>query len=48
MSQSQKAKRLRQIQAMKKKALELGFKSIIQAELAGHGNELKKAFINTK
>ena len=36
----------RQVKAMIKKSIELGFKSLLECKNAGFGNELKKAFEN--
>ena len=43
-----KAKFKRQTKAMLNKAIELGFKNSLEAEKAGFGVELKKAFENEK
>jgi len=43
-----KAKFQRQTKAMLKKAIELGFKNSFEAEKAGYGKELKKAFDDEK
>ena len=43
-----RAKFQRQRKAMLKKAIELGFKNSLEAEKAGYGKELKKAFENEK
>ena len=43
-----RAKFQRQTKAMLNKAIELGFKNSLEAEKAGYGKELKKAFENAK
>lgn len=43
-----KAKFNRQFKSMTRKAIELGFKNIREAEAAGKSNELKNAFENEK
>ena len=41
-----KSKYNRQVKAMIKKSIELGFNTLIECEKAGFENELKKAFDN--